>query len=287
MARRPKRTIPFHKMSGSGNDFILIDNRANILKGINIPRLVKTICRHRLSVGGDGVILLERPRSKRFDFRWRLFNADGGEAEMSGNGGRCAARLAHLLGIASKKMIFETLAGPVRAEVDEGGGKRPARVKIEMPPPKDLQLDLKIRVEGETHLGHFINSGVPHTVLYVEDLDATDALSLGRAIRHHSLFQPAGTNVNFVTLRTPHRAVMRTYERGVEEETLACGTGAVAAALISGALSRGTSPMDLRQKSGIPLRVHFRWNGREFSDVFLEGDAQLIYSAELQEEAWK
>jgi diaminopimelate epimerase len=287
MPRRNRKTIPFFKMSGSGNDFILIDNRKNILKGVNLARLVRTICRHRLSVGGDGVILIERPRSRRFDFRWRLFNADGGEAEMSGNGGRCAARLAHLIGAAPKKMAFETLAGPVRAEVDEGGRGRPARVKIEMPAPKDLQLDVKIRVEGETYLGHFVNTGVPHTVLYVEDLDGTDAFSLGRAIRYHSLFQPAGTNVNFVKLKNARRADMRTYERGVEEETLACGTGAVAAALISGALSRGTSPMDLRQKSGMPLRVHFRWNGRSFSDVFLEGDALLVYSAELQEEAWK
>jgi diaminopimelate epimerase len=281
------KTIPFYKMSGSGNDFILIDNRRNVIKGQNIARLVSAICQHRLSVGGDGVILLERSRGKQYDFKWRLFNADGGEAEMSGNGGRCAARLAFLIGLAPKKMVFETLAGPVRAEVTEGGARSPARVKIEMPPPKDLKLEVKIDVGGKTFLGHFLNTGVPHVVLFVEDLEDVDAFSIGKAIRHHPMFQPAGTNVNFVTIMNPRLARMRTYERGVEEETLACGTGAVAAALIAGALSKGSSPMILHQKSGMPLRVHFQWDGRDFSRILLEGDARLVYKGELQEDAWK
>lgn len=281
------KSIPFYKMSGSGNDFILFDNRRNLLKGKNIPRLVSAICRHRLSVGGDGVILLERPEDKRHDFKWRLFNADGGEAEMSGNGGRCAARLAYLLGIASRKMAFETLAGTVRAEVLAKSARTPVRVKIEMPAPKDLNLDVKIDVAGKTYLGHFLNTGVPHVVLFVEDLDQVDAFTIGKAIRHHRLFQPAGANVNFLTLMNPRLGRMRTYERGVEEETLACGTGAVASALVAGALSRATSPMILQQKSGIPLRVHFRWDGRAFSAVFLEGDARLVYKGELHEDAWR
>ena len=287
MKRHAMRAIPFSKMSGSGNDFILIDNRRNILKNQNLSRLAKAICQHRLSVGGDGLIILEPSKTRDVHFRWRLFNADGSEAEMSGNGGRCAARFAHLLGMAPRKMAFKTLAGIVRAEVLELDRGKGTTVKIEMPVPKDLQLDIKIHVTGQTYTGHFINTGVPHTVLFTEDLDGVDLIGLGRSIRHHPLFQPDGTNVNFVTIKNPRLVQMRTYERGVEDETLACGTGAVATALVAGALGQGISPIDLRQKSGMNLRVHYRWDGQNFSDVFLEGDARLIYTGELQEDAWK
>jgi diaminopimelate epimerase len=287
MKRRAKKTLPVYKMSGSGNDFILIDNRRKIVSGLDPGRLAASLCRHRLSVGGDGLILLEAPRLRKTHFRWRLFNADGSEAEMSGNGGRCAARLAYLLGIAPKKMVFETLAGPVRAEVFESGRTKEAMVKIEMPAPKDLRLEVKIPVEGRTYVGHFLNTGVPHTVLFVEDLDSSDVVRLGRAIRYHAFFQPAGTNVNFVSLQKPGSIRMRTYERGVEDETLACGTGAVATALVAGALGRGSSPTSLIQKSGVSLRVYYRWDGAGFSEVFLEGDARMVYAGTVWDEAWK
>jgi len=282
-----RKTIPFYKMSGTGNDFILIDNRRGRLKGKNIGRLTQAVCRHRLSVGGDGLILLERSPKRDVHFRWRLFNADGGEAEMSGNGGRCAARLAYLLGIAPRKMVFDTLAGLVRAEVlKPRGHKAEPSVKIEMPLPKDFRMEVKIPVEGQTYLGHFLNTGVPHLVFFVQDLDSVDVAGLGRAIRYHPLFQPAGANVNFVTVKNGKKVWMRTYERGVEEETLACGTGAVATALITGALGMGRSPMKLIQRSGMSLSVYFRWDGRQFQEVFLEGDAKLIYSGEMWDEAW-
>jgi diaminopimelate epimerase len=276
------KKIPFWKMSGSGNDFILIDNRHGALKefkGRKLNRFAAGVCTHRLSVGGDGMILIERTaRSREAHFRWRLFNADGTEAELSGNGGRCAARFAYLRRIAPAKMVFETLAGPIRAEI------RGTNVKIQMPTPQSLQLDVKIPVQDKTYVGHFLNTGVPHTVLFVEDPAAAAVVELGRAIRHHELFQPAGTNVNFATIQTPRRARMRTYERGVEDETLACGTGAVATALIAGALGQGASPMTLRQQSGMVLRVYFRWDGRQFSDVFLEGDARVVYTGEMGNE---
>ncbi len=276
------KKIPFFKMSGSGNDFILIDNRRQILKGRHLNRMAAAICAHRLSVGGDGLILIEPARDRRrAHFRWRLFNSDGTEAELSGNGGRCAARFAYLKKIAPARMVFETLAGPIRAEV-----KR-ADVKIQMPTPKPPQLDMKIPIKGKSHLGHFINTGVPHAVLFVDDPAETDVVTLGRMIRQHDLFRPAGTNVNFVSILGPGLARMRTYERGVEDETLACGTGAVAAALIAGAMGRGNSPMTLRQQSGMSLRVHYRWDGKEFSEVFLEGDARVIYAGDLWEEGLK
>ena len=269
-------------MSGSGNDFILIDNRRGVLKdfkGRRLNRLAAAICTHRLSIGGDGLILIEPARNpKAAHFRWRLFNADGTEAELSGNGGRCAARFAYLKKIAPAKMVFETLAGPIRAEI------KGANVKIQMPAPKSLQLDIKIPVRDKTYVGHFLNTGVPHTVLFVDDPASVSVVELGRMIRRHELFQPAGTNVNFATIKTPRSAQMRTYERGVEDETLACGTGAVATALIAGALGRGTSPMTLRQQSGMPLRVYYRWNGQDFSEVSLEGDARVVYTGEMGDE---
>ncbi|HEY4485478.1 MAG TPA: diaminopimelate epimerase [Nitrospiria bacterium] len=273
------KPISFYKMSGSGNDFILIDNRRGALnrfQGGRLNRFAVIVCTHRMSVGGDGLILIERPDHPRsVNFRWRLFNADGTEAELSGNGGRCAARFAHLRRIAPAHMVFETLAGPIRAEI------KGANVKIQMPLPHSLRQGIAIPVEGKTYTGHFINTGVPHVVLFVDHPAAVDVVGLGRAIRRHELFQPAGTNVNFVTLQNARRAVMRTYERGVEDETLACGTGATAAALIAGAQGLGKSPMMLRQQSGLPLKVYFHSNGQTFSDIFLEGDARVAYTGEI------
>jgi diaminopimelate epimerase len=276
------KKIPFYKMSGSGNDFILVDNRRGVLKefkGRKLNRFAAAVCTHRMSVGGDGLILIERAANPReAHFRWRLFNADGTEAELSGNGGRCAARFAYLNKIAPARMVFETLAGPIRAEIKGAG------VKIQMPPPQSLQLDVKIPVQDKTYVGHFLNTGVPHTVLFVDDPSAVEVVPVGRAIRRHALFQPAGTNVNFAIIKTPHLVKMRTYERGVEDETLACGTGAVATALIAGALGQGRSPMTLRQQSGMALRVYYRWDGQKFSDVFLEGDARVAYTGEMGDE---
>lgn len=273
------RKIPFMKMSGSGNDFILIDNRRKVVKEDSLKGFVARICQHRLSVGGDGVILIEP--SKQADFRWRLFNADGSEAEVSGNGGRCAARFAYLKKIAGKKLSFETLAGLIRAEIKKDS------VKIQFPEAKDLRLNLNIPLEEQTLPGHFLNTGVPHVVHYVNDVDQVDVVNLGRRVRHHSLFQPAGTNVNFVMVLDPHTLRLRTYERGVEDETLACGSGSVAAALITGAMGKGRSPITVIQRSGKALTVYYHWDGMAFSEVFLEGDTVVVYEGELWEEAWK
>ncbi|MBI3609825.1 MAG: diaminopimelate epimerase [Nitrospirae bacterium] len=253
----------------SGNDFILIDNRRGALKefkGRKLNRFAAAVCTHRMSVGGDGLILIERPTNPRqAHFRWRLFNADGTEAELSGNGGRCAARFAYLKKIAPAKMVFETLAGPIRAEI------KGAHVKIQMPTPQSLQLDIKVPVRDATYVGHFLNTGVPHTVLFVDDPAAVDVVPLGRAIRYHEI-------------KNPRLIQMRTYERGVEDETLACGTGAVATALISAALGQVRSPVTLIQRSGMTLKVHYRWDGAQFHDVFLEGDARVVYAGEMRDE---
>ena len=271
--------IPFTKMSGSGNDFIIIDNRKGIVKEKDRKEFVTRVCRRRISVGADGLILIEP--SEKADFRWRYFNADGGEVEMCGNGSRCVARLAHLQGIAPETMTFETGAGLIQAEV------KGEQVKVQLTEPKDLSLHLTIPLHGRQWKASFLNTGVPHVIYFVEETDSTDVERLGRETRYHPLFQPAGTNANFVTLVDPHHLKIRTYERGVEGETLACGTGAVASALDSGALGQTNSPVYLTTRGGMTLTVYFQWNGQRFSQVFLEGDARIIYSGEIWEEAWK
>lgn len=271
--------IPFFKMNGSGNDFIVIDNRTEALDEATLPQLIQNACRRKLSVGADGLVLIET--SERVDFKWRFFNPDGSLAEMCGNGARCVARFAYVNGIAPAAMTFETPAGDVSAWVTG------ERVRLRMTDPGDWQPDLPLELPAGCGPAHRINTGVPHVVVEVEDLDAVDVVGLGRTLRHHALFAPAGTNVNFSTLRPDGRLCVRTYERGVEDETLACGTGSVAVAL-AGARTRGrTSPVDLVTRSGGLLRVHFTERDGRFVEVFLEGDARIVYEGRLWDEAWR
>ena len=271
--------VPFMKMSGSGNDFILIDHREPFLKEDRLKDFIQKVCRRRVSVGADGLILIER--SGKADFKWRFYNADGSEAEMCGNGGRCAARFAYLKGIAGPSLKFETLAGILSAQVD---GKR---VKLEMTKPFGLKLDETLLVDEEKEGFSFINTGVPHVVLFRKDLEKLDIVKIGRAIRRHSDFAPAGTNVNFVRVEKGASLSVRTYERGVEDETLACGTGVVASALIAAFKGLVKSPVSIKTRGGEVLTVHFEIEGKEIKKVFFEGDAHIIYEAEMWEEAYQ
>ena len=286
------QSIPFMKLSGSGNDFILIDNREGIVAARRAGALAAKVCAHRLSVGGDGLILIER--SRRADFRWRLFNADGSEAEFSGNGARCAARFAYLKRIAPRRMRFETLAGVIEAEMVSGLPGRTGRavreanaVKVRFPDPKGLRLHLRVPIAGVEREAHFIDAGVPHCVYLVDDPDTVEVVGIGRPTRHHSLFQPAGTNVNFIKIVDPHRIRIRTYERGVEDETLACGTGAIASALIASLVGKVESPVTLVPQSGLELTVHFGSRGDAFTEVYLQGDARAVYEGRLLPDAWQ
>jgi len=274
-----KTTIPFTKMSGSGNDFIVIDNRWGVVDEEGLPRWIEKICRRKLSVGADGVILIEE--NEGVDFRWRFFNSDGGRAEMCGNGARCAARFAYLQQIAGQKMAFQTDAGIVRAWVDQD------RVRIQMTEPFDLKLEQSLDLESGSLAFSSINTGVPHVICEVPDIEAVDVVGLGRKIRHHSRFAPAGTNVNFVAPLPSGGLAIRTYERGVEDETLACGTGSVAAALITALRHGAASPVAVLTRSGETLAVHFTAEGDRFSDVYLEGDARVVYAGELWADAWR
>jgi len=270
--------ISFTKMSGSGNDFILIDHRKPVLKKDQMAEFARKVCRRRVSVGADGVIFIEP--SEKADFKWRFFNADGSEAEMCGNGGRCAARFAFLKGIAGPSLAFETLAGILSADVD---GRR---VKLEMTKPHHLALDETVRVEGKTLSLSSLNTGVPHAVHFVEDVEGWDVVRIGRAVRNHPHFAPSGTNVDFVHLGKNSQLTVRTYERGVEDETLACGTGVVASSLIAAFKGLVTSPVSAKTQGGEVLKVHFEIEGKEVKKVFFEGDVHIIYDAEMWEEAY-
>ena len=269
--------ISFSKLSGSGNDFILMDNRLGGLPATELTRAARLLCRRKFSVGADGLIALED--SEKADFRWRFFNADGSSAEMCGNGGRCAARFAVERGIAGPSLCFETLAGLIRAEVKD------RKVKLELPDPEDYRTQMEIPLRSETLQADFINTGVPHVVIFVEDIEEVDVRGMGREIRNHPLFAPAGTNVNFVQRINDARIAMRTYERGVEDETLACGTGAVASACVCSCAWDLDSPVEVQTRGGEILHVYFSGKEGRFRDVFLEGDTLWIYDGTWTPEA--
>jgi len=271
--------VAFVKMSGSGNDFILIDHRFGGLDESLSKAFITGICRRGLSVGADGVILIEP--SQTADFRWRFFNADGSHAEMCGNGARCAARFAFQQGICGSDMRFETGAGLLAAQVSG------TRVKVRLTDPHSLILEVPTTVFGETLTLSRINTGVPHAVLNVPEIDGVDVPVLGREIRFHPQFAPEGVNANFICRDPSGGIAIRTYERGVEGETLACGTGAVAGALVAACRFGLASPVRVRPRSGETLTVFFRQSHGEFHDIYQEGEARFIYSGVLSPEAWR
>lgn len=265
--------IPFTKMQGSGNDFILIDNRQGVLKGKSLRELAVRVCDRHYSVGADGLIVILA--SKKADFKWRFFNADGSEAEMCGNGSRCAARFAYLRKIGKKNLSFETLAGVIQARITN------ELVQVQLPGASALQMNIAVPLDTGLRMGHFVNTGVPHLIYLSKDLDNEDVDRIGRTTRRHELFRPAGTNVNFVQIQGKHKLRIRTYERGVEGETLACGTGSVAAVLIAGCLGAALSPVEVVTRSGEKLTVSFERTTDAFSGIRLEGGAQVICDGHL------
>jgi diaminopimelate epimerase len=265
--------LEFFKISASGNDFVLIDNRDAVVdkKFPDLAEFARKVCRRRISVGADGLILIER--SKTCDFSWQFFNADGSTAEMCGNGGRCAARFAYLQGIASERMSFETLAGVVRAQV------KGAKVKLQLTQPTNMKLDYPITLEKSEIFVSSVNTGVPHVILITDNLDRVPVEELGRSVRYHKTFSPSGTNVDFVTVIDKENAKIRTYERGVEGETFACGTGAVAAGVILREKGLTGDSVNIWTRGGEVLQVYLNDN------VYLEGGARVVYRGTLWDEA--
>ncbi|MDI6796248.1 MAG: diaminopimelate epimerase [Desulfatibacillaceae bacterium] len=273
-----EKPLVFYKMTGAGNDFIFLNNFSLRIAHQKGPELARALCPRGISVGADGLVLLEP--SKKADFAWRFFNADGSGASACGNGSRCAARLAHYLGIAGKKLTFETGAGIVEASVE------PDSVRVSLAEPSPIQL-LGINAGGKDYSVSFVDTGVPHAVVQVEAVAAVDVENQGRAIRFHTAFAPEGTNVTFMQIMPGNEIDIRTYERGVEGETLACGTGAAAAALVVAQKGGVPSPILVKTRSNIELKIHFLREGQKFYGVFLEGEARMVYTGELSEETMR
>ncbi len=273
------KPISFFKMSGSGNDFIIVDIREKVILDNDLPGFINRICRRKMSVGADGFILIEP--SDKADFKWRFFNSDGSQAQMCGNGARCAARFAYVNGVAGPNLSFETKAGIVSGQVKED------RAKVKMPDPIELRLDFNIELKSGPVTVCSVNTGVPHVVVMNESIEDINVFDLGREIPWHQQFAPAGTNVNFICRQKQGHLSIRTYERGVENETLACGTGSIAEALITSCKANWQSPINLMTRSGESLAIYFKKDGSVFNNIYLEGDARIIYSAQLSEDAWK
>lgn len=257
----------FYKFSATGNDFILVDNRERIVRA-NDTNFFRQICQRRVSVGADGVLLIES--SDEFDFSLRYFNADGSAAEC-GNGARSAAYFAFKNKIANRKMRFRFDDAVYEAEVNNNV------VKLKLPPPRDWREAAGILEEDFLEAGGFINTGVPHFVVFGSEIEKHDVHELGQKYRHHPHFQPAGANVDFVEVLSPAQIKVRTYERGVEKETLSCGTGCVAAAVVAHRKKGTRFATEVTTPGGI-LRVS---QDLENGPAYLEGEVKLVYEGKL------
>jgi len=277
--------IDFMKLHGSGNDFVVIDNRRRLLSENELRAFSALVCRRARSVGADGVVLIEPAVAPDTDFRWRYFNADGSEGEMCGNGAMCGARFAALIGAAAPEMAFSTMSGIVRARVDLESGQ----VALDMPDTGSIEAPRVVEVDGTSYELIPIQVGVPHAVVFVDDADTFGSRAelerIGRAIRRSEAFAPAGTNVNVVSWLGGNRLRMRTYERGVEAETLACGTGAVASAVVSAGRNLVQSPVEIVTSSGMPLVVRFDLGQNGASAVVLRGQTMIVMTGTIRPDA--
>lgn len=259
-------------MVASGNDFIVVDNRKGILK--NPLKWTRRFCEFHTGIGADGVLLFEN--SRKADFKMRIINSDGSEAEACGNGFRCIARFAHEKMGYPSKFSFESMAGTIRAEIKKG-----ARVSVQLVNPTGLKMRSEIQVMGHRLHYSFLNTGVPHAVIFVQGLEKIDVEKLGCAVRYHEQFKPKGTNVNFVEVKGPRDIRVRTYERGVENETLACGTGSTASAILSCLAGNVKAPVNVHTKGGEVLVVNFKKNGEKITGVTLEGEANFVFEGKV------
>lgn len=256
--------IPFTKMHGAGNDFVLIDDRS-LCFPLTDRLFIQRIAARRTGIGCEGIILLQP--SAQADVRMRFFNPDGCEVDMCGNGARCFARWAHALGAVSSCMTIETRAGTVHAEVfDE-------LVRLRLPEPTELMFDLMERNEWSID---FVNSGVPHAVVWVEDLQGVHLEKWGPKLRYDERFMPQGSNVNFAQVNADGTLSLRTYERGVEAETMACGTGAVAVGVLAVRRERASFPVTVHCAGEYDLLIDSNPAG-----IMLSGGAEMVFEGEV------
>jgi diaminopimelate epimerase len=260
--------MEFGKIVGSGNDFIIIDNRENIIKKRNY--IAKKLCDRKFGIGADGLLLLEK--SQKADFKMRIFNPDGSEAEMCGNGLRCILRFIYENSLSNKKKLkIETKAGILDGEIK---GKR---IKIRIRLVEEPNLNIKIPLEQKTIIGNYINTGVPHTIIFVNDVEEMNIEEIGPKIRYNKIFGEKGTNVDWVEIIKDKFIKIRTYERGVEGETLSCGTGAVASAIITFLKEGMGSPINVITRSKEILKVYF---DNELKNIYLEGKTFYSFKGE-------
>ena len=264
--------LKFTKMNGAGNDFVMIDNRAGELR-LSREEIARICDRHR-GVGADGLIAVEASQNGA-DFRMRYYNGDGGEAEMCGNGARCFAKFAGRLAHSAEPVRFETMAGVVTAQL------LGENVQLQMSAPRDLTLRTTLTAAARELVVHFANTGVPHAIVICDDVENVDVATLGAALRNHARFEPQGTNANFIQVLAPQRLAIRTYERGVEGETLACGTGACAAALVHHALTGAPAPISVQVRGGDTLEVNFERVDDGFTNVTLTGPADFVFEGQV------
>lgn len=255
--------LSFDKYSACGNDFILVDN--HVSNHSFSQHTIMRLCHRQQGIGADGLILLER--SQKADFRMRIFNADGSEAEMCGNGVRCLARFIQSTGVNKDSFCIETMYQMVSIQVKQD------LVSVKMPSPTDVEsVSLKI---GNNEIAlHYLDTGVPHAVWFVDDLEDENKFALAPQIRRHPLF-PKGANVDLATIRSPADIAVRTYERGVEQETLACGTGAVAVAVAAAQKYQLKSPINIHTRSGEAIQISFK---SEPLEIIMSGPARKVFS---------
>lgn len=274
-----KLVLEFTKMNGAGNDFIVIDNRFYHFSDDELSALARQYCPRRFGIGADGVLAFANPADDAHDYRMVYYNADGTRGSMCGNGARCLARFARDAGMGREELLFESDAGVYRALVD---GEANSRVRLYVQPPKNYNPDILLRQVLPDGLGtaHYIWPGVEHVVFFVEDLADVPVEAWGRVLRHDAALAPAGANVNFVQVTSagaPSALSVRTYEKGVEAETLACGTGAMASALVGRLTGRlESAPVNVQMRGGL-LRVGFALEGSDVSDLYLEGPVESVY----------
>ena len=266
------KTLTFTKSVATGNDFIIVDDRRKRLPA-RPAELARQLCDRRRAIGADGLLVVGP--SAKADFRMRIFNPDGSEAEMCGNGSRCVALYARTKKIAPAHMSFETRAGIIEGTVQGD------LVKVKLSDPKDIKWNLCLMIDRCPYTVDVINTGVPHVIHFVNDIDTIDVKNLGKEMRYHEAFSPAGSNVDFVKIDGKNTIRVRTYERGVEDETLACGTGAVASAIIAAEAEKMTSPVTVRTQSGEKLTIYFETAHGGFKNVYLEGEAALVFEGTI------
>lgn len=261
-------------MNGAGNDFVLVDNRAGKIL-LTTEQIVRLCDRHR-GVGADGVMLLVSARNGKADWAWDFYNSDGSVAEMCGNGARCFARYVQKTVGMNRDFTFETVAGIISASFQGD------RVTVNLTKPKDLKLNEPVVLASGVAALHSLNTGVPHAVQFVPDADQAMVMQVGAEIRRHVHFGPRGTNVNFVQVLGPNQIRVRTFERGVEGETLACGTGVSASAMIAARVHGFTSPVKVQVQGGDQLEVSFAEINGEFDAVRLTGPADFVFTGQIE-----